>query len=102
MTFEEALTTVWRQVLVDESRQVTLDGHSFPVRLTPSKKLRQVDFSFEGQLLRGLEQNPETTSRWAKLARAGQKVMQFLSLSDGRYIACVAAGKLILYSRKSR
>jgi hypothetical protein len=40
--------------------------------------LRQVDFTFDGNKIRGLEQNPESKSRWAQLAPAGKKVMQFL------------------------
>jgi len=48
--------------------------------------------------LRGLEQNPNTESRWAKLARAGHKVMQFLSA--GRYIGVVVNGKVTLYGGK--
>ena len=79
MTLEEALVTVWRTALVENSREIELDGQTFPVRTTPKKRLRQVDFVFDGQELRGLEQNPETGSRWAQLARAGHKVMPFLS-----------------------
>ena len=79
MTLEEALVTVWRTALVENSREIELDGQTFPVRTTPKKRLRQVDFVFDGQELRGLEQNPETGSRRAQLARAGHKVMQFLS-----------------------
>jgi hypothetical protein len=54
-----------------------------------------VDFAFEGKDIRGLEQNPETKSRWAQMARSGKKVMQFLS--EGRYIANVVDGKVTLY-----
>jgi hypothetical protein len=43
--------------------------------------------------LRGLEQNPETKSRWAAMARAGKKVMQFLE--GGRYLAVVVDGRCI-------
>jgi hypothetical protein len=42
-----------------------------------------------------VEQNPSTNSRWAKLAREGKKVMQFLV--DGRYVAGVVDGKVTLY-----
>jgi hypothetical protein len=106
MTLEEALSSVWRQALVEGTQEVVLDGQSFAVRRTPRKHLRQVDFQFEGQELRGLEQNPATSSRWAKLARQGHKVMQFLS--EGRYVANVVDGKATLYrsgkegSRRSR
>ena len=46
---------------------------------------------FEGKEIRGLEQNPQTKSRWAQLARSGKKVMQFLS--EG-YVANVVDGKV--------
>ena len=47
--------------------------------------------------VRGLEQNPKTASRWAKLAREGKKVMQFLD--EGRYLAVVVDGKVQFYGR---
>ena len=92
----EALVAVWRQAMVENAKVVQLDGKSYPVRRTARRNLRQVDFTFDGQAIRGLEQNPETQSRWAQLARAGQKVMQFLV--DGRYIGNVANGKVTLYT----
>src|SRR5438046_3181506 len=51
----------------------------YPARRTPKRGLRQVDFVFDGNEVRGLEQNPQTKSRWAQMARSGKKVMQFLS-----------------------
>jgi hypothetical protein len=98
MTLEEALVRVWRQALVEGAENAELGGEKFPVRETPRKHLREVDFVFEGQPLRGLEQNPKTESRWAQLARAGHKVMQFLSA--GRYIGVVVDGKVTLYGAK--
>jgi hypothetical protein len=71
MTLEETLIAVWRQVLVEGAKAVDLEGQKRPVRRTPRRGLRQVDFTFEDQPLCGLEQNPETQSRWAQLARAG-------------------------------
>jgi hypothetical protein len=50
---------------------------------------------FDGKDLRGLEQNPDTKSRWAAMARNGKKVMQLLE--GGKYIAVVADGKVHLY-----
>jgi hypothetical protein len=97
MTFDDALREVWRQSLVESSKTVTLGTAKFPVRVTPKSKLRQIDFVFDGMELRGLEQNPNTKSRWAKLARSGKSVMQFLS--KGRYIANVVDGKLQPYAR---
>ena len=97
MTLEEALLKVWHATMVEGAPAVELEGQAFPVRTTPKKRLREVDFIFNRQELRGLEQNPETGSRWAQLARAGHKVMQFLSA--GRYVANIVDGKLTRYGR---
>ena len=94
-SLEETLISVWRQALVEESRTVTLESESYPVRRTSRSRLREVDFEFEGQRFRGLEQNPKTRSRWAQLTREGKKVMQFLI--DRKYIANVVDGKVQFY-----
>ena len=91
---------MWRQTLVDSARNVTLGGDSYPVRRTAKHKLAQVDFELAGSPIRGLEQNPQTKSRWAQLARKGSKVMQFLS--EGRYLAVVYDGKITHYGDKKR
>ena len=96
-SFEQALAEVWRQALVENAKAVKVGGESYPVRRTPKRGLRQVDFTFDGTEFRGLEQNPETKSRWAQMARSGKKVMQFLS--EGRYVANVADGKVTHYGR---
>ena len=98
-TLEEVLNSVWRQALVEGARTVTISDKSFPVRRTSRSRLREVDFRFEDHELRGLEQNPKTTSRWARLAREGKKVMQFLSA--GRYIAVVVDGKVQFYGKRA-
>jgi hypothetical protein len=49
MTLEEAMVEIWRQALVEGAGEVELDGQKFPVRETPRKRLREVDFVFEGQ-----------------------------------------------------
>jgi hypothetical protein len=74
---------------------VELGQEHYPVRRTPKGGLRQVDFVFDGNEIRGLEQNPDTKSRWAQMARAGKKLMQFLS--EGRYVANVVDGKVTFY-----
>src|SRR5690242_4905693 len=94
---EETLISVWQQALVENARSVKLEDRSFPVRRTSRSRLREVDFQFEGYELRGLEQNPETASRWAQLARQGKKVMQFLQ--QRRYIAVVVDRKVQFYGR---
>jgi hypothetical protein len=98
-SLEQALVAVWRQVLVEGSASVELQTKRYLVRQTPKSKLRQVDFVFEDDEIRGLEQNPETKSRWAQLARSGKKVMQFLS--HGRYVANVVDGKATVYGRRN-
>jgi len=96
--FEAVLIDVWRQVLIEDKSSVTIERRNYPVRRTTRRKLRQVDFAFDGEKLRGLEQNPNTGSRWGQLAREGRKVMQFLS--QGRYVANIVDGELRMYGRK--
>jgi hypothetical protein len=95
LSFEQMLVEVWRQALEENAKVVVLGTERYPVRRTPKKGLRQVDFVLDGNEIRGLEQNPDTKSRWAQMARCGKKVMQFLS--EGRYVANVVDGKVNLY-----
>jgi hypothetical protein len=94
-SLEFALLSVWQQALLDKKKTVELDGETYLVRLTAKSKLKQVDFRFEDRDLRGLEQNPNTKSRWAKMAREGKQVMQFLE--RGKYVAVVVDGKVHVY-----
>jgi len=94
-SFEETIVDVWQQALVENARFVEAGAKRYPVQRTAKRGLRQVDFIFEGREIRGLEQNPATGSRWAQLARSGKKVMQFLC--EGRYVANVVDGKVMLY-----
>jgi hypothetical protein len=94
---ETVLVSVWQQSLIDKKKTVDLDGESYPVRQTSKSKLKQIDFRFEDRELRGLEQNPNTKSRWAKLAREGKQVMQFLE--RGKYVAVVVDGKVHQYKQ---
>jgi hypothetical protein len=96
-SLEQVLTSVWRQALVEEAKSVTLNGRNFPVQQTRRRELRQVDFQFEGHSWRGLEQNPETSSLWAQLARDGKKVMQFLH--PRRYVAVVVDAEVQFYGK---
>jgi hypothetical protein len=96
-SLEGVLMHVWRQTMVENARSVEIEEHSYPVKSTARRGLRQVDFRFDGKSLRGLEQNPDTKSRWAAMARAGKKVMQFLD--GGRYVAVVCDGKVHRYQK---
>ena len=95
---DEVFVSVWRQALVESKRSVTVGDATYPVRRTARHHLAQVDFEFGGQAYRGLEQNPQTKSRWAQMARGGAKVMQFLQA--GQYIGVAADGVLKQYRRK--
>jgi hypothetical protein len=95
LDLEETLVSVWRQTLVDGAKYVRIGDDKYSVRETSRRRLKQVDFRFEDKELRGLEQNPDTKSRWAKMAREGKKVMQFLG--GGRYVAVVVDGRMTSY-----
>jgi len=93
---DDAFLSVWRQALVEQKKIVTVGNSTFSVRRTAKHRLAQIDFEVDGVEFRGLEQNPQTKSRWAKMAREGAKVMQFLRA--GRYVGVVADGVLKHYS----
>ena len=95
MNLEETLVSVWQQAFTMNAKSVTLGDASYPLRRTSRSRLREVDFKLGDTTFRGVEQNPSTNSRWAKLAREGKKVMQFLV--DRRYVAGVADGKVTVY-----
>ena len=54
-SFEQTLNEVWQQTLVENAKTVELGMQQFPVRSTLKRGLRQVDFVFEGNEIRGLE-----------------------------------------------
>jgi len=66
LSLEAALVEVWRQSLLENAKTVELEGSRYPVRHTPKRGLLQVDFVFDGNEIRGLEQNPDTKSRWVE------------------------------------
>jgi hypothetical protein len=99
ISLEQALIEVWRQALVENANVAVPGAERYPVRQTPKRHLREVDFVLEGSRIRGLEQNPETKSRWAEMARPGKKVMQFLG--EGRYVANVVGGEVTIYGRRA-
>ncbi|MFI5419905.1 MAG: hypothetical protein ACHQ1H_02950 [Nitrososphaerales archaeon] len=100
MSFEETLIEVWRQAFVENAEAIVLGNERYSVVRTSKRKLHQINFLFEGKEMRGLEQNPDTKSRWAAMARDGKKVMQFLV--EGRYVANVVDGKVTLYGGRTK
>jgi hypothetical protein len=95
MNLGETLVSVCQQALVQEAKSVEVGGRPYRLTRTKSRGLRVVDFDYEGHRITGIEQNPDTGSRWAVLARQGERVMQFSA--GGRYFAVVAEGKLTRY-----
>lgn len=94
-TLADTLISVWRQVLADSNSSAVIDEKRYPVGFTRSSRLRTVEFPFQRHRFAGIEQNPETSSRWAALAREGRRIMQFSC--DGRYVANVCEGTLTRY-----
>jgi hypothetical protein len=95
-TIDAAFISVWRQALLEQKKIVSVGEATFPVRRTSKNRLAQIDFQVNGIDFRALEQNSQTKSRWAKMAREGAKIMQFLRA--GRYVGVVVDGVLKHYS----
>ena len=95
ITLGETLISVWQQSLADGKEEVDLAGESSRITVLRVKKLRSVEFSYGDLRIMGIEQNPATGSRWAALAREGNRIMQFRC--KGRYVANVSEGKLLRY-----
>jgi hypothetical protein len=99
-SLDGTLITVWRQAMAENADTLKLGTESYPVTNSKAKRLRVVAFTFDGNEIMGIEQNPKTKSQWAAMARAGKKVMQFIQ--DGSYMAVVADGKVTLYGSRGR
>ena len=95
MTLGDALISAWQQALGEGRDEVELEGKTYRVAVLRSKGLRVVEFEFGPHAIVGIEQNPKTASRWAELARQGNRIMQFRC--NGRYVANVCEGKLLRY-----
>jgi hypothetical protein len=98
LSIEKVFIAVWRQSLAENADVIEIGTKRFPVTTSKVKHLRQVAFDFDGKSFMGIEQNPKTKSRWAAMARSGKKVMQFIQ--DGRYVAVVVDGKIVLYGKR--
>lgn len=95
MALSEMLVHIWQQSLVDGLLEVETSEGRYRVDRTRAQRLRFVAFSYQGQTIEAIEQNPNTSSRWAKLAQEGQRIMQFKA--KGRYFANVCEGRLTRY-----
>ena len=95
MTLGQALISVWQQAMAEEKPEVELDGERYRVTMSAAKKLRTVRFAWGSLRIDGIEQNPRTSSRWAKLAGEGKRIMQFSH--QGKYVGNVCEGELLRY-----
>lgn len=94
-TLAETLAEVWRQVLREEVEEVDLGTARNRVGRSRNQGLRIVAFTYGGRAIEGVEQNPNTRSRWAQLAQSGQRILQFSF--NRRYFANVCEGRLTRY-----
>jgi hypothetical protein len=75
MTLGETLISVWQQAMGDGREDIELEGKTYPVTVSKVKGLRMVEFNVGPYRIVGIEQNPKTESRWAELAREGNRIV---------------------------
>jgi len=73
---------------------IDIDGYTYHLDYTSRKGLRL--YKIDGYSY--LEQNPDTGSNWAKLAREGHQIMWVMQ--GRRYLAQVKDGKFLNLKRK--
>jgi hypothetical protein len=78
---------------------VTVEGRTYRVTRTGSRRFRTVRFMTGGREYQAIEQNPEKPSRWGKLARSGRSVVQFRDLQTHKYVAVAVDGEVREYGR---
>jgi hypothetical protein len=98
MTEKEVFATVANQIMV--SGIVEIEGKRYPVKRSSAQLLRMATFVVEGAEFTAIEQNPEKPSRWGKLARDGHKVVQFMDVETGRFVAVSVDGEVKSYRMK--
>lgn len=74
--------------------EVVVEGRTSRVTRTGSQRLRTTRFLMGGKEYQAIEQNPEKSSQWGKLARDGHRVVQFRDLLTQRYVAVAVDGKV--------
>ena len=89
---EKALTAY--NGIFNNLETIELDGYTYPKDYTSRTGLRL--FKIEGYSY--LEQNPETGSKWAKMAREGHQIMWVLK--GRRYLAQVRDGVFYDFRKK--
>ena len=78
--------------------EVAANVMTTPQSRTPVQLLRKTVFKDAGVNIAAIEQNVNTGSYWASLAKAGRQVVQFRPESGGPYIGVAVDGKVTLYN----
>ncbi len=89
-------STVARQLM--SRRRIRIGDETLPVRRTSRQYLKTVNFTMHGREYMAVEQNCAKPSYWAKLARAGHEVVQFIDLATGRFVAVAVDGAVTEYA----
>ena len=79
--------------------QVEVEGKTYRVSRTGSRRLRTVRFLMGGNEYQAIEQNAEKPSQWGKLAREGHRVVQMRDLLSQKYVAVVVDDTVREYGR---
>jgi hypothetical protein len=90
------LSSVARQLM--SRRRIKIGDETLPVHRTSRQYLKTVNFTMHGREYMAVEQNCAKPSYWAKLARAGHEVVQFIDLATGRFVGVAVDGAIKEYA----
>jgi hypothetical protein len=85
---EKIAQTIYDAIFQDES-SVEIDGEEYQIQKTSKSKVRLVKYSD----LTFIEQNPFTSSRWAREAQSGHQIMWVMR--ERQYLARIRDGKFL-------
>ena len=80
--------------------EVVVEGRTFRVSRTGSRRFRTVRFGAGGEEYQAIEQNPDKPGRWGRLGRQGHRVVQLRDLQTQKYVAAVVDGEVHAYGKK--
>ncbi|SRR5258708_1529047 len=79
--------------------EVLLGQQRLQVKRVEAGGLRMVQFPFNGRVFEAIEQNPEKSSHWGKLARNKHQVVQFRDVVSHKYVAVAVDGEVTEYGK---
>ncbi len=94
---EKTMGAVAAQLMNGE--EVSIEGQKIRVKRVGSGRLRMVQFTMNGRVLKAIEQNREKPSRWGKLAREKHQVVQFRDVETHKYVAVAVDGEVMEYGK---